>query len=171
MKRLIFIAALWSFLLVYAIVSSLTHARADDYLDFSIGMFSNGRPSPADVKMVEIGHRDFLGLGFFNQYEGGGWIQVQEGDGRRSSAYAADQLGLEVSDGLVIRIATGPALIGTTDTYLGGHFQFTDEVLLGVEDKSTGSIIGFKYKHFSSAGLEMPNQGRDFGGLEVTIPW
>lgn len=144
---------------------------ADDYIDASLGVFGNGRPSPANVKYAEIGHLDPIGLGFFNQYSGGGWIQVQEGDGRKSSGFVSDQFGLQVENGIVARIATGPSLISTPDSYLGGHFQFHETIFLGIRDNGNGNQIGFAYQHFSSAGLEMPNMGRDFGGIELSFPF
>lgn len=144
---------------------------ADDYADVSLGLFHNGSPGPANVKFGQIGHRDFIGFGLFNQYEGGGWVQTTNSEGKKSSAYVADQIGLQVDNGLVARIATGPSIISSPDSFLGGNFQFTEDLFLGLKDAGNGNTIGFKYKHFSSAGLEMPNQGRDFGGIEISFPF
>lgn len=146
-------------------------AHADDYIDMSVGMFSNGIPSPANVKLGEVGHRDSLGLGFVNDYNAGGWVQTNVRDGRKSSAFVSDQVGLEARAGIVMRIETGPAFISTPDTYLGGHFQFHETGFIGVRDITTGDEVGLTYQHFSSAGIEMPNYGRDFGGVSVSILW
>jgi len=168
----ILVAIIAGLLIVACTVMLVTEdSYAEDYIDASLGMFHNGYPGPANVKFGQIGHRDRLGLGFFNQYEGGGWVQVNVGDGRKSAGYVADQVGVEVDNGAVIRLATGPALLSTTDSYLGGHFQFTEDLFMGLRDSRTTTAIGFKYKHFSSAGLEMPNRGRDFGGIEISFPF
>lgn len=159
-------------LVAYCTMALITEdSRADDYIDASLGMFHNGSPSPANVKYGEIGHRDSLGLGFFNQYSGGAWIQSARGDGRKSSAFVSDQIGLGVNNGIAVSIATGPTLISTPDSYLGGHFQFHETLFLGVSDPATNTSIGFAYQHFSSAGIEMPNAGKDFGGAEIVFPF
>jgi len=49
---------------------------------------------------------------------------------------------------------------------LGGHFQFMDEFHLGLQDVGGGGGGG-GYRHLSSAGLEMPNIGRDLVGIEL----
>jgi hypothetical protein len=63
-------------------------------------------------------------------------------------------------------VFSGPTLITSPDIYLGGPLQFNESIYLGIKDKREESI-GFAYNHFSSAGIEMPNIGRDFAGLEI----
>lgn len=157
-------------LLLYIFAFVAYKASADDYADVSLGMFSNSKPSLANVKFGQIGHREYWALGFFNQYEGGGWVQVNNGDARKSSAYVSDQVGLEAENVAVVRVAVGPAIISTPDSYLGGIFQFHETLFLGLKG-TNGNTIGFSYQHFSSAGLETPNVGRDFGGIEATVPF
>lgn len=52
------------------------------------------------------------------------------------------------------------------DAKLGGHFQFSHDIGVGVNSDGTG--IGVGWKHISSAGLSMPNRGRDAILLEWT---
>ena len=160
----------WTAILLGTYFLLTDKSQADDFLNGSLGMFHNGAPSPANVKYGEIGHRDFFGP-FFNQFSGGAWIQTPHDDGRTSSGFVSDQLGIQVDRGVVIRMALGPSLISTPDSYLGGHFQFHETLFLGLRDRTYDVEIGFAYNHFSSAGFEMPNQGRDFGGIEMSIPW
>ena len=70
------------------------------------------------------------------------------------------------SNGTVVSIFTGPALISIPDSYLGGPFQFMSDVHWGVQDMDL-NYIGVYYRHISSAGLETPNVGRDIVGLEI----
>ncbi len=146
-------------------------SQADVYIDGSLGMFQNGQPSPANVKLGQVGYREFFDASFYNQIEGGGWVQTDRGDGRKSSGYVADQIGIQVENGILLRIATGPSFISTSDSFLGGHFQFKEDLFIGIRDKEDSVTMGFKYQHFSSAGFEMPNLGRDFMGLELSFPW
>lgn len=137
------------------------------YLTGAVGVFNSGKSSLSESKYMNIGYRS--DLGWFKQgFEGGAWIDRVPG--RNGSLYGAYQLGYEVvtHDGLIARIMTGPALISTTDEYLGGHFQFKDNIYLGVKDDE-GRTIGINYNHLSSAGIETPNQGRDFLGVEVGV--
>jgi hypothetical protein len=169
-RLMILICVLFTLLLIFN-----KGADADDvYIDASLGMFGNANPSPANVKFGQAGVRTpldrfFYDLvpNFYNQIEGGGWVQTDRGDGRKSSGYIADQVGVQVENGLLFRIATGPSLISTPDSFLGGHFQFKEDLFVGLRDQRNDVTMGFKYQHFSSAGFEMPNQGRDFGGIEV----
>lgn len=154
--------------LAFSLLAPKSHA--DDYVDLSLGLFKNSYPTFNNVKFIQIGHRDYIYSGIFTQYEGGGWVQQDVGDGRKSSGYAAGQVGIEADGPIAVRIAFGPSLITTPDSFLGGMFQFTSDVFLGVQGNN-GNTIGMKYKHFSSAGIEMPNAGRDFAGLELTVLW
>lgn len=53
----------------------------------------------------------------------------------------------------------GPAYLSQTDQDLGGHFQFMQNLTLGIQDYY--STIGVGYQHISSAGIEKPNRGKD----------
>ena len=68
-------------------------------------------------------------------------------------------------------IFSGPTLISSTDVALGGYFQFNETAYLGIRDPNTDDSIGIAYNHFSSAGLESPNVGKDFMCLEIKFPF
>jgi hypothetical protein len=134
-----------------------------------IGVFNSAKNSKSEVKSTGIGYRDDLGFGLKYGIELGGWIDIA-GQGRSSSGYGSYQIGLEAGDSTLARVMVGPAFITTPDSYLGGYFQMTEDFFLGIKGKN-GNIIGVKYKHFSSGGLEQPNVGRDLAGVEASIPF
>lgn len=143
--------------------------HADEYMGAMIGIANSGKNSHAETKFVNVGHRDSFGFGLTYQYEFGGWVDIA-GGGRSSSGYAAYQLGVETDGSVLARVMTGPAIITTPDSYLGGVFQFSEDFYIGLKG-SNGNTVGILYKHFSSAGLETPNYGRDFAGFQVSIPF
>lgn len=144
-------------------------SNADSYVSAMAGVFNSGKSSLSETKLINFGYRNELGFGFSYQFEGGGWAD-RVGQGRSSSGYVATQLGVQAGDSLISRLMIGPAIITSPDDYLGGYFQFTEDFFVGITGKS-GNTVGVKYKHFSSAGIEMPNVGRDFFGFEASIPF
>jgi len=155
------------FCYVYAFL--IYRANADDYVSLMLGTFNSAIESRVETKFANVGHRGDLGLGLSYQYEVGGWID-NTGNGRGSSGYGAYQIGVEAKGPLTARFMSGPSLITGPDIYLGGPFQFTEDLYLGIAGDN-GNSVGLKYKHFSSAGFELPNIGRDFIGLEIGVRW
>lgn len=145
------------------------NVKADDYANAMIGVANSGKSSPSESKLLAFGHRDPLALGLSYQYEFGGWAD-RAGNGRKSSGYGAFQVGVEAGDYTVARVMFGPTLITTPDAYLGGHFNFAEDFFFGIRGKS-GNTVGIIYKHVSNAGLTEPNMGRDFGGVQVSVPF
>jgi len=153
-------------LLVLCLLLS-TNALADSTgaLDVGLGVFNSGKQSLSETKMASYTEQTSISDAFRLRATGGFWVDVTQG--KSSSGFAAGQLGYEVnSKGTVLGAFTGPALITNTDVLLGGHFQFMDEFHLGLQDEGK-SYIGVFYRHLSSAGLEMPNIGRDLVGIEL----
>jgi hypothetical protein len=87
----------------------------------------------------------------------------------QSSAWYSALLGVQVNtqSGLNTHLAIGPSYLQTPDTILGGPFQFSSEIGLGLQDKVMN--IGVAFKHLSSAGIELPNSGRDFIVLQLGL--
>lgn len=166
-KEAFILFCLGMFIVVCVLLDDIVHA--DDYGSAMVGVFSSGKSNLAECKLVNFGHRERLPLGLSYQYEGGGWTDVA-GNGRKGSLYGAAQLGVQADSTLTARFMAGPALISSPDAYLGGVFQFTEDFFLGIHGDN-GNIVGVKYKHISSAGIEQPNVGRDFAGIEVSIPF
>jgi hypothetical protein len=155
-------------LIVACTVSLLMEdSYADDLvLDGGVGIFNSGKKSLSETKMLTLGIQEGVFGPLKDRAVIGGWFD-NSGRGRSSSAVVAGQIGFEVNNGsLVAGLFTGPALISNPDVLLGGPLQFMDDLHIGIQDRS-GYYIGIMYRHLSSAGLEMPNIGRDVVGLEL----
>ncbi len=143
-------------------------AYADEvYTGAMVGVFNSGKKSLSETKFVNLGVRQDIIPGLVQQFEGGGWVDIA-GDGRKDSLYGAYQLGVEASHIVTARVMAGPAIVTTPDAMLGGPFAFTEDFFLGIRGDE-GATVGLKYKHISNAGLEPPNVGRDFMGVEAAI--
>lgn len=139
-------------------------------LDGGIGVFNSGKKSLSETKMLSLGIQEDVWGPLKQRVVAGGWLD-NAGGGRTSSAFASGQIGFEVNgNGLVAGIFTGPAFISSPDILLGGHLQFMDDIHFGIQDKES-NYMGLMYRHLSSAGLEMPNIGRDVLGLEIRFPF
>lgn len=156
--------------ILFLILGACHRARADSYTTAALGIFSSAKDSHAESKFFNMGYRDSLILDLSHQAEIGLWTDAA-GHGRKGSGYVAYMIGVEVDNPAILaRFMAGPALITSPDAYLGGVPQFTEALSLGIRDRR-GRSMSAKYQHFSSAGIFQPNVGRDFGGIEVSIPW
>lgn len=158
------------FAFILILFSSIAHAKGDEILlDAGLGAFSTEGYSLSQVKFAKIGLQEDLWYSLKQRFNVGGWLD-NRGQGRTSSAFGGYQIGFDVeNDVFEASVFTGPSLISSTDVALGGILQFNETVFLGIRDKS-GDTIGMAYNHFSSAGLESPNLGKDFMCLEVKFP-
>ena len=147
------------------------HAHADEFfVDGGLGAFDTEGRSIAMVKFAKFGVQEDL-LGPLKQrFNVGLWLD-QRGQGYSNAAYGGYQLGFDVKNSVLeMGIFSGPTLISSTDAELGGLFQLNETFFFGIRD-SENDFIGAVYNHFSSAGLEMPNLGKDFIGLEIRFPF
>lgn len=157
---------------ILAILSLLisTTASAGSFGKYGIGIFSTADYGTATAKMFSLGYEDEFVGPLISQWELGLYSD-SSGHGRLSSGFGFYSIGIEVNPGyLVVRSLWGAGLITSPDSMLGGNFQFTQDLLIGLRDNRR-NMIGLVYKHISSAGLEMPNKGRDFLTIQVEIPW
>lgn len=140
------------------------------FFRYGVGVFESAAGSPTETHILSVGAQFPLTKYFMWQIEGGGWNDVRSDMGRQSSFFFSPSLGLDLDfHPFYVQALIGPALITTPDVYLGGNFQFTEELGFGIKDRR-GVGIGLSYKHFSSAGIENPNVGRDFMTLKVFVP-
>lgn len=156
------------FIICLTILTSYTaHAQEDQTIvDGGIGVFNSAKKSLSETKTFSLGVQEDLWGPLKQRATGGFWLD-NSGNGKKDSLFAAGQLGFEVNNnGWLLGIFSGPALISSPDVLLGGPVQFMDDIHLGIQDKGS-NYIGFFYRHFSSAGLEMPNIGRDMIGIEL----
>jgi hypothetical protein len=155
-------------IITLSIVIAPLNALSDDtFVEAGVGIFSSGVNTLAETKLLMVGRQTEVWGPFVNRYGVGGWTDCA-GNGRSDSAFFSDQIGFEVvtGTGTYASVYSGPTAITATDAYLGGHFQFQEDVHLGIQDQQSNSI-GVMYKHFSSAGIYTPNIGRDFMGVEI----
>jgi len=154
-------------LIIVLLFSASAFAQEDQWvLNAGIGVFNSGKNSLSETKTVALGIQEDLWQALKQKFTVGGWLD-DAGNGKKNSAFVSGQLGFEVNNnGLVGSVFSGPTLISTPDVLLGGRFQFMDDVHLGIQDHFN-NYIGVFYRHLSSAGLEMPNIGRDLVGLEI----
>lgn len=125
-----------------------------------------------------FGSAPFERYGMIGVRYGNAWkVQLNSGYyvanalGEKSSFIGSLQGGLEVvgSGGAFAQFFFGPALISQDDAKLAGTFQFHLTGGVGVRNND-GYGIGISWQHFSNAGIQQPNLGRDLLTLQVTIP-
>jgi hypothetical protein len=115
-------------------------------------------------RSASVGYRLHLGESWFVKPTLGGWI----GGRGEPSWFVGAPVGVQVwipISGLYGFISVGPARISNPDWVLGGYGQFMTEFGFGLKNDSKN--IEIVWQHLSSAGLVMPNLGRDFVGVQV----
>jgi hypothetical protein len=139
-------------------------------IDGGLGMFSTEGSSLSQVKFGKIGLQENLWSVLKQRFNVGAWLDSR-GEGRTNSGFTGYQLGFDVQNEMFeASIWSGPTYITTPDIALGGNLQFNETIFFGIKDRQDDSI-GVAYNHFSSAGLEMPNLGRDFMCVEIKFPF
>jgi hypothetical protein len=153
---------------VAALMLANSASAGEVLTDVGLGVFSTEGKSLSNVKFVKVGMQYDLYSPLVQRFNVGGWLDSRPY--ASNAAFGSYQLGLDVrNDVLEMGVFAGPGLISHTDSSLGGYFQFNETVFLGVKDPKDNAI-GISYNHFSSAGLETPNQGKDFVSLEIKFP-
>lgn len=152
-----------------AILLSSALAQADLVTSVGIGkgaLRGNGTPFE---RAIAIGWEQPFTTGFFVRPEGGAFMD-NSGEGK-SSPWLSTLGGVRATSpmGATMHLAVGPGYLHNPDQKLGGHFQFSLEGGVGMEDKNFA--IAMVWKHLSSAGINMPNQGRDFIMAQIRIPF
>mgnify|MGYP002784420289 CR=1 FL=1 len=161
MKKLLLAALL---LLIPTIAHGGTHFK------YGLGVFNTAEVSAAASKYFSLGYQSDLIGPFIEQWELG-LFSDSSGSGRNASGFGFYSIGVEVNPGyFVSRCLWGIGGITHPDQMLGGHFQFTQDLMFGIRDRKK-NMIGFVYKHISSAGIYQPNRGRDYVLVQVEIPW
>lgn len=140
-------------------------------VNFGVGIFNSGQNSLAETKILSVGYNSlFYDRRLFTRYELGAFADTA-GGGRKSSAFGGYSFGVNVENSSFYgQGSAGAIVLSTPDSYLGGMFQFTEELSFGLNGNKD-TKIGVFYKHMSSAGLYDPNIGRDFLGIKVFIPF
>lgn len=124
--------------------------------------------SVADAKALGVGYVRNLWI-LKNKYEVGKIFDNRKG--AKDSFYSFMGLGIQPEVGpIYFNFFQNIGGITTKDSYLGGHFQFCEELGVGVKGRDNTTISLF-YKHISNAGIQKPNMGKDFGGLQIGLPF
>lgn len=152
------------------LLSASAFAEDVSTIKYGVGVANSGKNSLSETKFLSVGRQmDLWSDYLIYQWEVGGWADIA-GGGRRSSAFGAGGGGFHVNAGHVYAQSTFEvALVTNPDSYLGGPFQFSEDVGVGLQS-NTNCSIGVNYKHISSAGLEQPNVGRDFLTILIRFP-
>jgi len=138
-------------------------------------------PSTANETVLTLsagqGFTNNLDSGFFNagvetyfqkhythKLEAGFWSDNQKG--HSGAFYGSLLLGRRLGDytGLNATFMVGVVVMTAPDALLSTPFQFTEEVNVGYKQWQFG------IKHFSNAGIELPNVGRDYLYLRYLVP-
>lgn len=141
---------------------SLT-SKADQF-DFKYGL-EFGMPNQVDTaesKLVALEYQD--DLNFFVQHKIGigAWFDDHPEFKRTNSTFISYSIGIQVLPGFFyLENFFGIAYIGQTDSMLSSNLEFIEEIGIGMQDM-IGRFIGIEYRHFSNAGISLPNKGRDF---------
>jgi len=152
-------------ILIGSLFSNIVFAN-EIIVDIGLGAFNTKSDNISQVKIAKIGIQKDIWNNLRQRFNVGGWIDSRSRD-FNNSVLVGYQLGFVVKNDIFeANVFSGPTIISNTDALLGGHFQFNETVFFGIVDKN-GNAIGSAWNHFSSAGLEMPNHGRDFMGLEI----
>lgn len=144
---------------------------SDLYGRYGLGVFNSAKDSFSEVKTIGFGvQKELLLPVFIQQYEAGFWTDTRRDIGRGGAGYVSGSVGLHIdADHQFAQALWGIALLSGTDSMLGGIPQFKQDLVLGLKD-GFGCSIGLVYTHMSSAGVFLPNIGRDFLTLRLSIP-
>lgn len=146
------------------------NANADSYFKYGLSVLDR-QPKLywTDVKLFEIGYQEQLFSVIDHQLSLGVWTDSR-GNGQKSSGYVSYSPGITVTkDSLFLSAFWGILVHTTPDSELGGNGQFVHDFCGGLKDNRRVSIATC-YKHVSSAGIFMPNYGRNFGTVQLQIP-
>lgn len=164
MKYLLYLAILAGFL------AGSTISHADEvFLGYGTEMFSNTSIGEPGVEYFTGGYRQEHWTGLYWQSKVSLASIGRNDYGVKTTGLLASGLGFRLQFGeCEARVGESISLITTPDKYLGGIFpQFNGELYLGARDKS-GLGLGVSWNHISSAGIYLPNRGKDFLAVELS---
>lgn len=135
-----------------------------------LGLNNGENNSIASNKLLSVGYQAPLFSYFDYQLEAGGWVDPI-GGGRESSFFVDAAIGLSIiQPSFYMKFFFGPAFITQTDIRLSTPYQFNEDIEIGIKD-DRGVCMGLEFKHFSNAGISLPNAGRDFVVLKFQVPY
>lgn len=156
------------FLIILFFLNPSSCSSDELFFSYGLGVFKSAENVISETKAAHVGYRYGIFSPWSLQVKWGGWFDGSNNPIRSSSFYSSAGPQYIISTGYFeIRNGISVGFITNTDGYLGGNLNFNPELYVGVRDKE-GSGIGIVYNHFSSAGLNPINMGRDFVLIELS---
>lgn len=154
--------------LLFFLLFISTNSRADLVTSVGVGKGIFGDHGTPFERAASLGYQFDWG-DFFVRPEAG-YFEDISGSGK-SSLWLSPLMGVRALSGAgpELHIAVGPGYLQNPDQVLGGNFQFSLEGGLGLTSGDGTTYVGVAWKHLSSAGIEMPNQGRDFIVVQLRL--
>lgn len=144
-----------------AFISIKAYAKDDQiFVNSGFGLLNTGTQS----KELNVGIQEDVWQTLKQRGSIGGW--TDPGLNRSGSAFISGQLGIEVKNGLVASVFSGPSFISCSDSILRENFQIMTDVGVGIEDIDN-NYIGLMYRNFSLLGYN----NRNYLGLEIRFPF
>lgn len=145
---------------ILCVLGSRNALAADYSVRFGPSIDKEGK-TDGGTKIMGVRREERLMDGLSTAFELGGYVD-NSGHGRKGAALGKAQLGVTpgMEKGIYGFGFLGPCIITAKDKLLGGYGQFCTDIGFGIRDKESFMTVG--YSHISSAGLAMPNAGRDF---------
>lgn len=155
-------------ILLMLVVSNCAHSTHS--FRYGVGLNDGAEFPDTAVKTVGIVEQRPLWSVFDSQSDAGIFVDNRSGLG--PTYYITPfSIGLQThGPGLYAGYFVGPSLISQTDNRLSSVFEFENNLELGIRDP-WGRSLSINLQHFSNAGLWLPNMGRDFFDLKITIPF
>jgi len=138
-------------------------AEWEPVAEVGLGVFYNRNDN-----LVMVGGREdageFLGQPTYQQVDLGHW------QGPNSATFIGYAKGFRFgSQSSQFRVSTGASLISDTGDRLSTGFQFYEQFMLY---KELGNVeLSISYRHWSNAGIKLPNWGMDFASARIIINW
>lgn len=151
------------FLLLFIALSVAYCTDAQAYeLGLKYGLETTDQVTAKEVKFVSLEYQNDIAFIFRHKLAAGAWFDQNTDLNQSSSNFVAYSMGIKVQPGpLYLENLFGISMISRTDALLSTNFEFTEELGVGLQDEY-GRYIGFSFKHFSNAGIQLPNIGRNF---------
>lgn len=131
-------------------------------LNYGAGFGLPNATDDTEAKLLSLNISNSLGTLFRHKLSWGEWFDPHPEYDRSSAMFGSYSVGIRVEPGqFYFENYLGLAMISETDSMLSTNFEFTEEIGFGIKD-SLGRFFGFEYRHFSNAGIQLPNKGRDF---------
>ena len=135
---------------------------------FGLGVANRFQTEYSQIKQIDVGIEKRLSLiDLKTSY--GNWWDATHHPGALDSWYLSEQITVGPHfKNFDVGATFGVAYIAKPDTVLGSHFQFCPGAEWTIKD-SRNVQTGVYFEHFSDAGLNKINEGRNFLGVRIKL--